>query len=74
MASQIPELWIGYEVTVLHTNGSAQTGTLRSLDHRGIVVLTEIEGEDEDLIAWYPLSSVVRISRGQRKRGEVHSF
>ena len=64
MAEQIPEAWIGEEVSVRLVKRSAPEGVLESVDERGIVVRTLVEGE-EDFVAWYPLTSVVRVARAR---------
>ena len=77
MAEQVPEAWIGEKVSVRPVEGSTPEGVLESVDERGIVVRTEVEGE-EDFVAWYPLTSVVRIARARpeepRRQARAYSF
>lgn len=61
MAEQIPEAWIGQEVVVHHSGGSGHVGVLESIDGRGVVIRTQVE-EEEDYVAWYPITAVVRIA------------
>jgi hypothetical protein len=78
MAEQIPEAWIGQEVVVHHSGGeSGHVGVLESIDGRGLVIRTQVE-EEEDYVAWYPITSVARIATprpGQpRRQARASSF
>jgi hypothetical protein len=68
MAEQIPEAWIGQEVTVYYgPGGQLHTGTLEDVSERGISVRSEQGGKDET-VSWYPLASVNRLIQGRARR------
>jgi hypothetical protein len=74
MAEQIPEAWIGQEVTVYFgLEGYRQPGILMSVSERGIVVQSGQAGEEEHVF-WYPHTSVLRLRRGRPQGAEVRSF
>ena len=74
MAEQIPEAWIGQEVTVYFgSEGYRQPGILESVSERGIVVKSGQEGAEEHVF-WYPHTSVLRLMRGKPRGAEVRSF
>jgi hypothetical protein len=74
MAQQIPEAWIGQEVTVYFgLEGYRQPGILKSVSERGIVVQSGQAGEEEHVF-WYPLTSVLRLMRGRPRGAEVRSY
>jgi hypothetical protein len=74
MAEQIPEAWIGQEVTVYFgLEGYRQPGILESVSERGIVVKSGQEGPEEHVF-WYPHTSVLRLMRGKPRGAEVRSF
>ncbi len=58
----IPEAWIGEEVTVFYSplKSDRMTGTLESVDERGIV-LRNVEGTKDEAVYWYPITSVVSV-------------
>lgn len=68
MAEQIPEAWIGQEVAIYPSTGSAQVGTPESINARGAVVRSKGEGDEEDLIGWYPITSVARIMPTRKEK------
>jgi len=64
MEEQIPEAWVGHEVTVYF--GQAQhkdVGTLVSVSEKGIVV-RHMQADFEE-VYWYPNSSVTRLLHGR---------
>jgi len=68
MAEQIPEAWIGQEITVYFgPEERRQTGTLASVSEQGLVVRSK-PGESDESVFWYPISSVIRLKHG-RARG-----
>jgi hypothetical protein len=74
MAEQIPEAWIGQEVTVYFgLEGYRQPGILKSVSERGIVVQSGLEGAEEHVF-WYPHTSVLRLMWGRPRGAEVRSF
>ena len=74
MAEQIPEAWIGQEVTVYFgLEGYRQPGILQSVSERGIVVQSGQEGAEEHVF-WYPHTSVLRLMRGRPRGAEVRSY
>jgi hypothetical protein len=74
MAEQIPEAWIGQEVTVYFgLEEYRQQGTLESVSERGIVVRS-MQGGEEEHVFWYPLSAVLRLMRGRPRGAEVRSY
>jgi hypothetical protein len=74
MAEQIPEAWIGQEVTVYFgLEGYRQPGVLESVSERGIVVQSG-QGGAEEHVFWYPHTSVLRLMRGKPRGAEVRSF
>jgi hypothetical protein len=74
MAEQMPEAWIGQEVTVYFgLEGYRQPGILKSVSERGIVVQSGQSGEEEHVF-WYPHTSVLRLMRGRPRGAEVRSF
>jgi hypothetical protein len=74
MAEQIPEAWIGQEVTVYFgLEGYRQPGILESVSERGIVVQSGQEGAEEHVF-WYPHTSVLRLMLGRPRGAEVRSF
>jgi hypothetical protein len=69
VAEQIPEAWVGQEVTVYFgSEGHRQGGTLESVSERGIVVRSV--REDIENVFWYPLTSVIRLLKG-RSEGRI---
>ena len=63
MEEQIPETWVGDEVTVYF--GQAQhrdVGTLVSVSEKGLVVRSM--HHDVESVYWYPYSSITRILHG----------
>jgi hypothetical protein len=60
---EIPEAWIGQEVTVYYGLSHQQWGTLASVSDNGIVVRSA-RGDFEE-VAWYPHSSVTRLLHGR---------
>jgi hypothetical protein len=71
MEEQIPEAWIGQEVTVYFgLEGYRQPGILKSVSERGIVVQSGQESADEHVF-WYPHTSVLRLMRGRPRGAEV---
>jgi hypothetical protein len=74
MAEQIPEAWIGQEVTVYFgLEGYRQPGILKSVSERGIVVQSGQEGAEEHVF-WYPHTSVLRLMQGRPRAAEVRSY
>jgi hypothetical protein len=74
MAEQIPEAWIGQEVTVFFgSEGYRQEGTLESVSEQGIVVRS-VQGVEDEHIFWYPLTSVIRIRQGRPRGADVRSY
>lgn len=74
MAQQIPEAWIGQEVTVYFgLEGYRHRGILESVSERGIVVRSTHGGEDEHVF-WYPLTSVIRLMQGTPQGAEVRTY
>jgi hypothetical protein len=74
MAEQIPEAWIGQEVTMYFgLEGYRQPGILESVSERGIVVKSGQEGAEEHVF-WYPHTSVLRLMLGRPRGAEVRSF
>jgi len=68
MAEQIPEAWIGQEVTVYYgPGGQLHTGTLDAVSERGVVVRSE-QGDKDERVSWYPLTSVNRLMQGRPRR------
>ena len=77
MAEQIPEAWIGQEVTVYFgLEGYRQPGILESVSERGIVVQSGQAGAEEHVF-WYPHTSVTSgscgASLGERKYAHTES-
>ena len=72
MAEQIPEAWVGQEVTVYFGPAHKQAGTLESVSERGIVVRSA--QEDIENVYWYPLTSVTRLLQGRPRGAEAFSF
>jgi hypothetical protein len=74
MAEQIPEAWIGQEVTVYFgLEGYRQSGILMSVSDRGIVVQTGQEGAEEHVF-WYPYTSVLRLMQGRPRGAKVRLY
>jgi hypothetical protein len=75
MEEQIPEAWIGQEVTVFFgsAEGYRQEGTLESVSEQGIVVRS-VQGVEDENIFWYPLTSVIRIRQGRPRGADVRSY
>jgi hypothetical protein len=74
MAEQIPEAWIGQEVTVYFgLEVHRHRGILESVSERGIVVQSGEEGAEEHVF-WYPHTSVLRVMRGKPRGAEVRSY
>jgi hypothetical protein len=74
MAEQIPEAWIGQEVTVYFgLEGYRQPGILESVSERGILVQSG-QGGAEEHVFWYPHTSVLRLMRGKPRGAEVRSY
>ena len=72
MAEQIPDAWIGQEVTVYYGVGEpkSQEGILTAVSGSGAVVASPgTEGTHEEVF-WYPTSSIVRIRHGAGPGGE----
>jgi hypothetical protein len=67
MAQQIPEAWIGQEVTVYFGQDHREVGTLESVSERGIVV--RATRADIESVFWYPLTSVTRLLKGRPQGG-----
>jgi hypothetical protein len=71
----IPEAWIGEEVTVFYSplKSDRMTGTLESVEDRGIV-LRNVEGTKDEAVYWYPITSVmsVRFPKVPPSRTKVH--
>jgi hypothetical protein len=66
MAEQIPEAWIGQEVTVYFDSAvHRHRGVLESVSERGIVVRSTHGVEDEHIF-WYPLTSYSGSCRARR--------
>ena len=64
---QIPEAWIGWQVTLTHWNGdrsSLSKGSLEAVNDRGIVLATEEIDNEEPYIRFYPWSAVLQIQQG----------
>jgi hypothetical protein len=76
MAEQIPEAWIGEEVTVgFGPEDSRRWGTLRSVTERGLVVDVQVEGGPVE--TYYPIGSVHAMSKGRppnARPSQSHSF
>jgi hypothetical protein len=73
MEEQIPEAWVGQEVTVFFgQEGNYQGGTLVSVSDRGIIVRS-VRGVAES-VYWYPISSVTRLLHGRSQGAVVSSF
>jgi hypothetical protein len=73
MAEQIPQAWIGQEVTVYFGPEERwQTGTLVSVSEQGLVVRST-PGERNVGVFWYPLTSVVRLMHGRAKKPGLRS-
>ncbi len=63
---QIPEAWVGEQVTLMHWNGdtsSATRCTLEAVNDRGIVVETEATEIQGSHTSFYPWSSVLHIQK-----------
>jgi len=74
MAEQIPEAWIGQEVTLYFgSEVHRHRGILESASELGIVVRSTHGGEDEHVF-WNPLTSVIRLMQGTPRRAEVRSY
>jgi hypothetical protein len=74
MAEQIPEAWIGQEVTVYFgSEVHRHRGILESVSERGIVVRSTHGGKDEHVF-WYPLTSVIRLMKGTPRGTEVRTY
>jgi hypothetical protein len=74
MAEQIPEAWIGQEVTVYFgLEGYRQAGILKSVSERGMVVQSGQEGAEQHVF-WYPHTSVLRLMQGRPRGAEVRSY
>ena len=75
MPEQIPETWIGQQVTVLHfgLESSRQRGILESVSEQGIVVRS-VQGVEDEHVFWYPLTSVIRIRQGRPRGADVRSY
>jgi hypothetical protein len=74
MEEQIPEAWIGQEVTVFFgSEGYRQEGTLESVSEQGVVVRS-VQGVEDEHIFWYPLTSVIRIRQGRPRGADVRSY
>jgi len=67
MAEQIPEAWIGQEVTVYFGQDHREVGTLEAVSERGIVV--RATRTDIESVFWYPLTSVTRLLQGRPQGG-----
>ncbi len=71
----IPEAWIGEEVTVFYSpsKSARMTGTLASVDERGII-LRNVERTKDEAVYWYPITSVVsvRFPKEPRSSMKVH--
>lgn len=77
MAEQIPEAWIGEDVTIFYgPKATRHVGVLKAVTDRGLAV--EITVEDEGpLEIWYPYASISNVMRGRPRRlggATVHSF
>jgi hypothetical protein len=73
MMEQIPEAWVGQEVTVYFgQEGNYQGGTLVSVSERDIVVRSA--RDDIENVVWYPISSVTRLVHGRVRGAVVSSF
>jgi len=60
---EIPEAWVGQEVTVYFGESYQQGGTLVSVSEKGIVVRHMHDGIEA--VYWYPHSSVTRLLHGR---------
>jgi hypothetical protein len=63
---QIPEAWIGWQVTLTYWNGntsSATRCTLEAVNDRGIVVEAEATEIQVSHTSFYPWSSVLHIQK-----------
>jgi hypothetical protein len=75
MAEQVPEIpeaWVGQEVTVYFGQGHQQGGTLVSVSDKGLVLRSERDGIEG--VYWYPHSSVIRLLHGRSHGGHISSF
>ena len=73
MEEQIPEAWVGQEVTVFFgQEGNRQGGTLVSVSERDIVVRSV--RDDSESVVWYPTSSVTRLVHGRVQGSVLSSF
>jgi hypothetical protein len=64
MEEQIPEAWVGHEVTVYFSQANHRdVGTLVSVSEKGLVVRS-IQ-HDVESVYWYPYSSITRILHGR---------
>ena len=64
---EIPEAWVGQEVTVYSGQRELPTlGTLESVSEKGIVV-RHVQDDIEE-VYWYPHSSVTRLLHGRSLR------
>ncbi len=59
---EIPEMWIGEEVTVFYSHSRLEklTGILESVDEQGIV-LRSIRGASDEPVYWCPITSVIGV-------------
>jgi len=74
MAEQIPETWIGQEVTVYFgSEGYSKEGTLEFVSERGVVVRS-VQGVEGEHIFWHPLTCVIRIRQGRPQGADVRSY
>jgi hypothetical protein len=63
MEEQIPEAWVGHEVTVYFGQGQQREwGTLVAVTDKGLVVRSKERGVEK--VYWYPHSSITRILYG----------
>ena len=63
---QIPEAWVGEQVTLTHWNGDTNSATrcsLEAVNDRGIVVTTEETEYQASHTSFYPWSAVLHITR-----------
>jgi len=67
MAEQIPEAWVGQEVTVYIGLDHREVGTLEAVSETGIVV--RATRADIESVFWYPLTSVTRLLQGRPQGG-----
>jgi hypothetical protein len=74
MAQQIPEAWLGQEVTVYYgPDERRQTGTLESVSERGVVLRAD-PGTEKERVLWYPVTSVILLMQGKPRQAEVFPF